>query len=164
MARPVGSYETKHKIREILQTQFPDTKFCTRGVCLNPAVEGANECEEHRAYRKAYNDKYVKERKHSSTWQDRRRNNWIKTTYHIGMEEVYNLLNLQGGKCAICGAVLSFGAKVKNDQPHIDHDHSTGRIRGLLCSKCNTAIGMLHDDISLVQSALNYLTTHSVSE
>ena len=60
------------------------------------------------------------------------------------------LLFEQNGFCKICGR--KFGMA-----PHVDHDHSTGRIRGLLCNKCNTAIGMFNEDIACLKAAIVYL-------
>jgi len=65
-------------------------------------------------------------------------------------------LSEQGNRCAIC----------KTDDPgettwHADHDHITGEPRGVLCKKCNTGIGMLNDDIGLIQNALSYLNHYT---
>lgn len=59
------------------------------------------------------------------------------------------LVIAHGGCCAICGDQLV--------KPHIDHCHQTGAIRGLLCSACNTGIGLLRDDPALLHSAIAYL-------
>jgi len=58
-----------------------------------------------------------------------------------------------GQACAICGALRG----AKNRRLHIDHDHRTGVVRGLLCSACNTAIGLLREDPALFAKALAYL-------
>jgi hypothetical protein len=55
----------------------------------------------------------------------------------------------QDGRCAICGSAL--------EQLHVDHDHETGEIRGLLCSNCNVAISQLGDDVETMESAIAYL-------
>ena len=60
------------------------------------------------------------------------------------------LLTKQDGRCAICGV------RPKR-KLHIDHCHSTGRFRGLLCSSCNTGIGLLRDSPAILRSAINYL-------
>lgn len=58
----------------------------------------------------------------------------------------------QGGVCRICANKPPNGKRLC-----VDHDHETGAVRGLLCQKCNTAIGMLNDDPALVERALDYL-------
>ena len=56
--------------------------------------------------------------------------------------------------CAICGTTEWMG---RHQRPHIDHDHETGEVRGVLCHNCNLAIGHLKDDPELVARALAYL-------
>ena len=58
-------------------------------------------------------------------------------------------------RCSICG--ILFTMEKQSNSPHIDHDHKTKRVRGILCSKCNTAIGFFNDDISVLDSAISYL-------
>jgi hypothetical protein len=80
---------------------------------------------------------------------------FIKNKFGITPEDYDRLLEAQGGVCAIC----------KRYPPHrrikrlcVDHDHKTGRIRGLLCSRCNSGIGMLQDDEASLSGAIAYLT------
>lgn len=72
--------------------------------------------------------------------------------------ETYSLmLQRQNGVCAICGnpeTATRFGV-VK--ALSVDHCHATGRIRGLLCSDCNTGIGKLKDNVTILQNAIRYL-------
>jgi predicted HNH restriction endonuclease len=58
----------------------------------------------------------------------------LKRTYGMTTEEYDTMLNAQGGRCAICGE------SPLRRRLHVDHDHETGRVRGLLCSRCNTAL------------------------
>jgi len=62
------------------------------------------------------------------------------------------MLLAQGGTCAICSA-SDWGKR----GPMVDHDHLTGRVRGILCGRCNTALGMLKDSAGLLRSAIWYL-------
>lgn len=64
------------------------------------------------------------------------------------------LLELQGGGCAICG--YDPGGRKLN----VDHDHTAGRVRGLLCRKCNTGIGFFGDDLEGLRKAVEYLERH----
>lgn len=61
------------------------------------------------------------------------------------------MIEAQGGACAICR--LEFGDK----SPRIDHCHETGVVRGLLCMKCNSGLGMFGDRPERIQAALDYL-------
>jgi hypothetical protein len=63
----------------------------------------------------------------------------------------YEMLRKQGGVCAICG--LTNG----NKRLAIDHDHSSGKVRALLCTKCNTGLGAFRDDVNLLMKAVGYL-------
>jgi hypothetical protein len=58
----------------------------------------------------------------------------------------------QGGVCAICGE-----PRPEERTLHVDHDHETGLIRGLLCFRCNQAIGSLQEDHDIFQKAADYL-------
>ena len=68
--------------------------------------------------------------------------------YQVTTEEYHELNFIQTGQCAICRNFCSL---------NIDHDHSTGEVRGLLCTPCNTALGMLRDDPKNLQRAIEYL-------
>jgi len=82
----------------------------------------------------------------------------IKSQFGISLEEYDSLLSKQNGKCAICGG------HTDGDALAVDHNHKTNEVRGLLCHRCNTAIGLFKDDVSLLQKAIEYLTTASSAE
>ncbi len=79
-----------------------------------------------------------------------RRNRYLLRTYGITLKDYDQMVLAQNG-CAICGRKY----KYKNYQ--IDHDHKTGRIRGLLCRRCNTSLGTLGDTIESIEKVLQYL-------
>jgi hypothetical protein len=60
------------------------------------------------------------------------------------------LLARQGGVCGICG-------KAPQEPLCVDHSHATGRVRGLLCRKCNTALGSFDDDVSVMAAGIAYI-------
>lgn len=76
----------------------------------------------------------------------------IEKLYQISAVEHENMFNRQGRKCAICDSMFS-----NRWEMHIDHCHKTGRIRGLLCSCCNQAIGLLKENIKLFRKAAEYI-------
>jgi hypothetical protein len=76
------------------------------------------------------------------------RKSHLKRSYGLTLEAFHSLLASQGGGCAICG---------RTDADNVDHDHETGRVRGILCFKCNVAIGLLDEDWSRANSAGLYL-------
>lgn len=73
---------------------------------------------------------------------------------HHGLEphEFDRMFNEQNGVCAICGKECASGKRLA-----IDHNHTTGRVRGLLCSNCNTSLGGFMDSEELLMSAVSYL-------
>lgn len=78
--------------------------------------------------------------------------------YGLTPAEFDAMLDAQGRVCAICGT----DKPSKRDNTfRIDHCHKTGNVRGLLCMKCNSALGMLQDSIPSLQKAIEYLTRSS---
>jgi hypothetical protein len=77
----------------------------------------------------------------------------IYTRYKLTKGEWQVVFDKQHGCCAICGA-----PQEKLNHPlEIDQDHATGKIRGLLCRKCNSGIALLGDDIERLKKAIGYL-------
>lgn len=72
-----------------------------------------------------------------------------KYKYGITQEEFDALLVSQDGRCAICRVLL--------EKAVVDHDHDTGRVRGLLCWNCNVALGHMRDDPDTLARAIAYL-------
>lgn len=83
---------------------------------------------------------------------------FIQRTYGITAEEYYDMLAAQDNKCAICESEEVNNSRVTSNKLFIDHCHDTGKVRGLLCSKCNHSIGLLNDDVDLLRKAIDYLT------
>jgi hypothetical protein len=82
---------------------------------------------------------------------------FIVRTYGITAEDYYNMLAAQNNKCAVCESEEVNSSRVSSGKLFIDHCHTTGKVRGLLCSKCNHGIGLLNDDTALLQKAIEYL-------
>lgn len=82
---------------------------------------------------------------------ERVRDDWRRRKYGIDGQQYDALLKAQGGVCAICAG------PPQRELLCIDHDHATGRVRGLLCDPCNTGIGHLRDDPTLLRGAIRYL-------
>ena len=79
------------------------------------------------------------------------RRSHLKRKYGLSLDEYDAMLARQGGGCGICGREPSDRISL-----HVDHDHRTGRIRGLLCFVCNSSLGDL-DDPDLLRAALRYV-------
>jgi hypothetical protein len=84
---------------------------------------------------------------------DRTKNNDLKRMYGITLEEHTKMFENQNGVCAICRK--SGDGKWK--KLCVDHCHTTGKVRGLLCKRCNIALGEVGDNIQTLQSMIEYL-------
>lgn len=103
----------------------------------------------------AYGKTYYQ--KHAEIIKQRVRKYWLKTqlkSYGLTIAEYRAMVERQNGVCAIC-----HGATVdrRKQRLEIDHDHTTGRVRGLLCSACNVAIGLLRERQDICVAAARYL-------
>lgn len=91
---------------------------------------------------------------------------YLMRVYNITLEEYNAVLDRQGGVCGICGnaeEIKNPSAK-KQSSLAVDHCHETGKIRGLLCFKCNTGIGALGDTVESLEKALDYLKSDILYE
>lgn len=89
---------------------------------------------------------------------ERARANHLKRTYGLTLEEYDALLDRQGGGCALCGAL----PEVQERALHVDHDHETGAVRGVLCSECNVGLGRFSDSPALLERAAVYVSQRDV--
>ena len=78
----------------------------------------------------------------------------LKYNYGLSLEDYEKMLFLQGYACAICRTKDWRG---RGKRPCVDHDHKTGKVRGLLCSNCNTGLGMFNDNYDVLKQALAYI-------
>lgn len=76
------------------------------------------------------------------------RNYHLKRRYQLSEADFKGILRGQGGVCAICDAP---------GPEHVDHDHATGAVRGILCFNCNGGLGQFKDNIATMRRAINYL-------
>ncbi len=81
----------------------------------------------------------------------------LKRKYGITPERYDEMVAKQGGTCGICKRPDPRGGTNRRGFWHVDHDHDTGEVRGLLCFTCNTALGHLGDDEAGLLRALDYL-------
>lgn len=79
----------------------------------------------------------------------------LRRRYGITAEEADAMLDEQGGVCAICKAAPA---------KHVDHDHTTGAVRALLCFNCNGGLGQFKDDADLLHAAAYYVALHTARQ
>jgi hypothetical protein len=89
---------------------------------------------------------------------------WLKQKYNLSLDDFEALLRKQGNRCAICFKSIEGETLGGVRRANVDHDHATGKVRGLLCTGCNTALGKFEDSIRLLAAAIVYLQEHEESK
>lgn len=118
------------------------------------------QCREyHNSFYKENKEGYRDKRKeyyktHYTEFHKRAYKNHLRRKYNLSLEEYNSLLIQQNGKCAICER--DFKTLTKWNTACVDHDHKTGKVRGILCRKCNLSLVYIEDS-HLWQKAQNYL-------
>lgn len=112
-------------------------------------IEGCNEPVVFRGCCEAHKDKAIDNRKVM--------NSHFLKKYNITIDEYENMHEQQNGVCAICGQPENRAYNGNAINLAVDHCHKTGKVRGLLCSRCNQALGNFQDSSKILAKALNYL-------
>jgi hypothetical protein len=138
------NYDANHKEQKIITDKLRYDKNRVQ-ILKQKKQYSMKHKEKIKAYQKQHKttDGYKKQSKH---WH-------LKTNYNIGLDDYNDLFNAQEGCCIICDVHQSNLKKPL----FVDHDHVTGKVRGLLCSACNSLLGYAHDNISILESAIKYL-------
>lgn len=120
--------------------------------------------EQAKHYQREYNaDPAVRTRRRMLQQQHRRTTRsqdwYLKRKYGITLAEKTSMLEAQNNLCAICQQVIALdGTPKENTIACLDHCHTTGKIRGLLCNSCNKGLGNFRDSVESLQNAITYLT------
>jgi hypothetical protein len=124
--------------------------------------------EDKRKYYREYRRKYrlrnslqerESQKKYRDNNKDKRKNGMLLWRFNITLEEYQVLFESQGGVCKICSNPET-AKKNKSEELRmlaVDHDHDTGKVRGLLCSRCNTQLGHYEKTKPRAQEFENYL-------
>ena len=100
-----------------------------------------------------------KYKKETPIYDDEKRNYFYQKKYGISLDDYNKLFDKQESCCKICGRHQS----EFNKALHVDHRHSDGVVRGLLCFECNVLVGMIENNINLLGTVFDYLETVNVS-
>ena len=122
------------------------TSYCKPCASLNRAKNYKKNPQEEKTKLKSY---YIKNKQKSYAYS-------IKNLYGLTIEELNHVKLLQNNSCKIC---KTHESNLKR-KLFVDHCHETEKIRGLLCQSCNTMIGNAKDNILVLQSAINYLSSN----
>lgn len=155
---------TECRISKPLEEFYPDSR--RRDGCASKCAECANrirvehyekmdkeelvawQLRKRQAAREKYRDN-KEEILEKQSWQN------LFKKYGLTKEQYEALLELQNGVCAICGRAQEDSITLR--RLGVDHCHKTGKVRGLLCQRCNSAIGFLSDDHDLLRKAVKYV-------
>ena len=133
--------------------RHPDCKFGVSGVCKKCKNTSRKEQDRlHPERKKKWRKQSYQKNK------DKAKEQYLVYHYGINLKEFEYLLQKQNNLCAICQK--SETVKHQSGTPKqlsVDHDHETGKIRGLLCYNCNRGIGHLQDNVEILKSAISYL-------
>lgn len=132
------SIEEFHIHKKCIGGRTTICKYCVSKSCKEWQDKNKDKMKEYR-------------KKNSKTHSEKYRENFIKNKYGISSLEYESLLVQQNYQCKICKS------QIKNKRLHIDHCHNTGKIRGLLCSNCNTSLGLIKDNIQTLKDMILYL-------
>ncbi len=135
--------EMKNETQEQKEKRLARKRACWARHKAKYTESHAKWFSENRDKQREYFSRYYAE--HKDVQRERR----VMNEYGVGIDYINEKIIEQDGKCAICG---------KTEKLVVDHDHETGKIRGMLCNKCNTAIGLLGDSLDGIQLAVNYFT------
>lgn len=124
---------------------------------MKTAEQKAKHAAYMREYYKKNNDQRLKGLSRNKEWaknnQEKVKERLLRSSYGISLDDYNTMLESQLGRCAICGDFP--GTKMLS----VDHDHATGKVRGLLCNGCNTRLGQMKDSIAILELAQNYLSS-----
>lgn len=84
--------------------------------------------------------------------------------YGLTLDQLYEMVERQNGKCAICSQLLDLSSTITGTTTHVDHCHASGTVRGILCNHCNRLLGAARDDVNILQRAVECLTNVTISE
>lgn len=129
---------------------FGHEKTCTD--CMKK-----NRAEKYRANREAILTRVSKYRKGNP---DKIKHTKLKQTYGISLEKYQEMLREQNGVCAICERPEKAIWRGMKTSLAVDHNHATGECRGLLCQKCNRALGLLEENRHSVERLLAYIAKY----
>jgi hypothetical protein len=100
-------------------------------------------------------DEYVAAIKKAPNKRPDKRYSHLARVYSISKDDFTKMLVDQGGACAVCHSKFE-----SNKDTHVDHNHKTGRIRGLLCFKCNILLGNSNENTATLSGAIAYINKH----
>ena len=91
---------------------------------------------------------------------DKLKDRYLQRTYGVTLQWYQDTLALQHNACPLCRCAFTFHGELNADSPVVDHDHATGKVRGIICNECNRGLGYFHDNPDALRKAATYLEEH----
>lgn len=125
-----------------------------------------------KASKKKYADKpevkarqvaYYKKARNNPAFLENEKNVRLLKNYGITFQQFYELIGSQNGLCALCK--IKLGPEIQNaaTAPVVDHCHKTGKVRGILHRKCNSALGIIGDSLDAAKNLIAYLEQNNAT-
>ena len=141
-SKPLTGFQRNRTQRDGLQNQC---RLCFRTYSARPEIRARRQAHDKIRYKEkaAYFREWARAKRAANPGWEREK--YLKLKYGLTLDEVRRLTE---GGCGICGAAITLC---------IDHDHTTGKVRGVLCNNCNSGLGFLGDTVLCLTKALAYL-------
>lgn len=133
----------------------PVSEFSSCRALRNGNQSQCKKCDNERLHKRDADPVYREER------LKRKRAYRCQKDYGMSLAEIQQKLDSQDRKCEICSIAVSGASKSKPDRSVVDHCHATNKVRGILCSNCNLALGLVKDNPDILRSAIEYLKKYS---
>lgn len=160
----IKSLDLFHRSEDRKDGRTSRCKSCSNTYKREHAKTNASKLNEYGRLWRSTNKK--KSSEYSKKWrsknpekvkeQDRRHH--LRTEYGLTPDQYDEMVSNQGGRCLVCLEIPM--GKRGYSTLHVDHCHLTGRVRGLLCGRCNTALGSLRESEEITQNLVWYIQKH----
>ena len=143
-----------------------NTKICSRKTCksggmpqiLDKFSKNKNQKDGYNIWCKQCKNEYLKNYyRTNDEYRERQSSRRLERDYGLGVGEYKRMLDRQSGVCAICKNAETAGKNGKAGSLSVDHNHANRNVRGLLCHRCNTMIGLSSESVEILREAANYL-------
>lgn len=128
---------------------LPFEKFSKQASCKSGYRKTCKDCHNQYVREIWYKKNSFKQIASSKKWRLENKSQFLATKYKCDLKTMEDLLSFK--KCQICG---------RSENLHIDHCHSSGGVRGILCRSCNIGIGNFEENIERINAAISYLQKH----
>lgn len=127
--------------------------YYTGKLCINGHID-----KRYTTTKQCCTCSYQKARRWAKANPEKLISKYREKKYGITTKEVTKLTELQDNRCAVCENIFKNTRNI-----NVDHNHKTGKIREILCIKCNTMLGLADDNIEILEKAIKYLKKHEIN-